>query len=136
METKHTSYRISHEGKQILKLLSKKLGVTDTAILEIAIRKYGEMEGIRSCEAQFQKNIERVLSKHAYSWEPYNWELHTGQDIEGLSGQDIIAKYGDSIVLIQCKSYPKQSFDDLPSVQRHRQAVRSMEDRLDEYKNK
>ncbi len=44
---KHSSYRISDEGKQILKLLAKKLGVTDTAILEIAIRKFGEIEGVK-----------------------------------------------------------------------------------------
>lgn len=47
MVTKHTSYRISDEGKQIMKLIAKKLGVNDTAILEIAIRRLAELEDIK-----------------------------------------------------------------------------------------
>lgn len=47
MRTKQSSYRISEEGKQIMKTLAKKYGITDTAILEIAIRKFGEIEGVK-----------------------------------------------------------------------------------------
>ncbi len=53
MRTKQSSYRISDEGKQIIKILSKKYGITDTAILEIAIRKLGEVEGVK-----LEQNIE------------------------------------------------------------------------------
>jgi len=47
VRTKQSSYRISEEGKQIMKTLAKKYGITDTAILEIAIRKFGEIEGVK-----------------------------------------------------------------------------------------
>jgi len=47
VRTKQSSYRISDEGRQIIKTLAKKYGITDTAILEIAIRKLGEVEGVK-----------------------------------------------------------------------------------------
>jgi predicted DNA-binding protein len=44
MMKKHTSYRISEEGKQLLKLLSQRLGLNETAVIEMAIRKLSRDE--------------------------------------------------------------------------------------------
>lgn len=43
---KATSIRLSEEAKRLLKLLSEKLGVSQTAILELAIREKAEKEKI------------------------------------------------------------------------------------------
>lgn len=47
MAKKLSSYRLSDEGKQLLKLLAQKFGVNETAILEIAVRKLAEVEGVK-----------------------------------------------------------------------------------------
>jgi hypothetical protein len=43
---KHTSYRISEEGKQCIKLLARLLGVSETAVVEIAVREMAEKKGV------------------------------------------------------------------------------------------
>jgi hypothetical protein len=47
MGKKHTSYRISDEGKRLIKVLAQMLGITETAIVEIAVREMAEKKGIK-----------------------------------------------------------------------------------------
>lgn len=42
-----TSIRLSEEGKQLRKLLAEKLGISESAVIEMALRKLAEMEGIK-----------------------------------------------------------------------------------------
>lgn len=42
-----TSIRLSEDGKQLRKLLAEKLGVSESAVIEIALRKLAELEGIK-----------------------------------------------------------------------------------------
>ncbi len=46
MVKKHTSYRISDEGKRLIKVLAQKLGVSETAVVEMAVREMAEKRGI------------------------------------------------------------------------------------------
>lgn len=46
MATKHTSYRISDEGKRLIKLLTERLGVNATSVIELAVRELAEKKGI------------------------------------------------------------------------------------------
>ena len=46
MGKKQTSYRISAEGKQCIKLLARLLGVSATAVVEIAVREMAEKKGV------------------------------------------------------------------------------------------
>ena len=48
MVKKHSSYRISEEGKQLLRLLAKKLGVNETSVIEMAVREMAEKRGVKS----------------------------------------------------------------------------------------
>jgi predicted DNA-binding protein len=41
-----TSLRLTPEGKRLLQALAQKLGVTQAAIIEIAIRKFAETEKV------------------------------------------------------------------------------------------
>ena len=43
-----TNMRLSEEAKQLLIILSQKLGVSETSIIEIAVRKFAETERVRS----------------------------------------------------------------------------------------
>lgn len=43
----NTSVRLSPEADRLLKELAKKLGVSQSAIIELAIRKYAESEGVK-----------------------------------------------------------------------------------------
>ncbi len=45
-KTRPTSLRLSEEGKQLRKLLAKKLGLSESAVVELAIRKLAESEGV------------------------------------------------------------------------------------------
>jgi predicted DNA-binding protein len=45
-KTKPTSLRLSEEGKQLRKLLAKKLGLSESAVIELALRRLAEMEGV------------------------------------------------------------------------------------------
>lgn len=47
MVTKHSSYRISDDGKQFIKLLSQRLGINETSVIELAIRELAERKGIQ-----------------------------------------------------------------------------------------
>jgi predicted DNA-binding protein len=47
MAKKHTSYRISEEGKHLIKLLAHRLGVTETAVVEMAVREMAEKRGVK-----------------------------------------------------------------------------------------
>jgi len=42
-----TSLRLSPEAKSLLVELAKKLGVTQAAIVEMAIRRYAKSEGVK-----------------------------------------------------------------------------------------
>jgi predicted DNA-binding protein len=45
MAKKKTSIRLSSEAKALLEQLSKKLGISQSAVLEIAIRTFAKQEG-------------------------------------------------------------------------------------------
>ena len=47
-KTKPTSIRLSEEGKQLRKFLAKKLGLSESAIVELALRRLAEAEGVRT----------------------------------------------------------------------------------------
>ncbi len=47
MVKKHISYRISEEGKQLIRLLAHRLGVSETAIVEMAVREMAEKRGVK-----------------------------------------------------------------------------------------
>ena len=48
METKHfTSMRLSPEAKRLLTALAQKLSVSQTAVLELAIRDKAKREGVK-----------------------------------------------------------------------------------------
>ncbi len=59
MVKKHTSYRISEEGKQLLKLLARRLGVSETAVLEMSIREMAEKKGVKVEHGGIQQYSER-----------------------------------------------------------------------------
>ena len=42
-----TSLRLSDQARELLAKLAKHLGISQTAVLEIAIRKLADMEGIK-----------------------------------------------------------------------------------------
>ena len=49
-KNKPTSIRLSEEGKQLRKLLAQKLGLSESAVVELAIRKLAEAERVRTHE--------------------------------------------------------------------------------------
>jgi len=51
MKKNATSYRISTEAKTLIEQLAKKLGVSQTAILELAIREYSERQNRKQSNA-------------------------------------------------------------------------------------
>jgi antitoxin component of RelBE/YafQ-DinJ toxin-antitoxin module len=44
---KPTSIRLSEDGKRIRKQLAKKLGLSESAIVELALRRLAEVEGLK-----------------------------------------------------------------------------------------
>jgi predicted DNA-binding protein len=44
---KATSIRLSEEGKQLRKLLAERLGLSESAVIELALRRLAEMEGVK-----------------------------------------------------------------------------------------
>jgi hypothetical protein len=44
---KHSSYRISDDGKQLLKMIARDLGISETAVLEISVREFAEKKGVK-----------------------------------------------------------------------------------------
>jgi predicted transcriptional regulator len=47
MDKKPTSIRLSEEARRLRALLAKKLGVSQSAVLELAIRELARREGIK-----------------------------------------------------------------------------------------
>jgi predicted transcriptional regulator len=47
MKNKPTSVRLSDDAKRLIKLMSQKLGISQTAIIELAIREKAKREGIK-----------------------------------------------------------------------------------------
>lgn len=47
MKNKPTSVRLSNDAKRLIKLLSEKLGISQTAIIELAIREKAKREGLK-----------------------------------------------------------------------------------------
>ena len=47
MDKKPTSIRLSVEAKRLRKLLAKQLGVSESAVLELAIRELAEKKGVK-----------------------------------------------------------------------------------------
>ena len=53
MDTKKTtSIRLSEDGKQLRKKLAKKLGLSESAVIELAIRRLAGMEDVKMEEKQ------------------------------------------------------------------------------------
>lgn len=52
MQKEPTSYRISKTAKQLLALLAAKLGLSQTAVIELAVRRLAEAEGVKAEEVQ------------------------------------------------------------------------------------
>jgi predicted DNA-binding protein len=51
MDTKKTtSIRLSEDGKQLRKKLAKKLGLSESAVIELAIRRLAGMEDVKTEE--------------------------------------------------------------------------------------
>jgi predicted DNA-binding protein len=42
-----TSYRLTTEVKQLIKLLAQKLGVNETSVIELAVRKLAKEEEVK-----------------------------------------------------------------------------------------
>lgn len=47
MKKNPTSIRLSDEGKRLVALLAEKLAVSQTAVLELAIREKAKREGVK-----------------------------------------------------------------------------------------
>jgi predicted DNA-binding protein len=47
MKKKATSLRLTEEGKRLLEALSQKLGVNQTAVIELLIREKAKKEGLK-----------------------------------------------------------------------------------------
>lgn len=50
MEKKQTSLRMSPRGKDLLELTAEKLGVTQAAAIELAIRAFAQANGVETEE--------------------------------------------------------------------------------------
>ena len=62
METKRpTSVRLTEEAKRLLAALAKKLGVSQAAVLEIAVREKARREGVKSPTLAQQRRIAHDL---------------------------------------------------------------------------
>jgi predicted DNA-binding protein len=51
--TATTSLRLTPEGKRLLQALAQKLGVTQAAVIEMAIRKFAEVENVYDQHADY-----------------------------------------------------------------------------------
>lgn len=47
MNTKQTNFRLSSHCKAILAVLSQKLGINNTSVVELAVRKLAEKEKVK-----------------------------------------------------------------------------------------
>lgn len=48
METKQTNFRLSEYCKKLLTVLSQKLGINNTSVVELAVRKLAEKEKVKA----------------------------------------------------------------------------------------
>jgi hypothetical protein len=51
-----TSFRISHHGSELIATLAEKLGINKTAVVEQAVRKLAEREGVKAAPKRAEKN--------------------------------------------------------------------------------
>lgn len=54
----HTTFRVSDEGRELMKILAKDLGLTSTAVLELAVRELAAKRGLRQALVSTSPNIE------------------------------------------------------------------------------
>ncbi len=47
MKNKPTSVRLSDDAKRLIKLMAAKLGISQTAVIELAIREKARREGVK-----------------------------------------------------------------------------------------
>lgn len=47
-KSKPSTIRLTEEGKQLRKLLAKKLGISESAIVELSIREMAEKRGVKT----------------------------------------------------------------------------------------
>jgi hypothetical protein len=47
MKKEATSYRLSVDAKQLIKMLSDRLGINETSVIELAVRELAEKKGIK-----------------------------------------------------------------------------------------
>lgn len=50
--------RLSDEARTLMKRLGQKLGIDETSVVEMAVRRLAEAEGVRNCEIYFQSSID------------------------------------------------------------------------------
>ena len=43
----HSTYRLSEDAKELMKIMAQRLGLNQTAILEIAVREKAERMGVK-----------------------------------------------------------------------------------------
>lgn len=58
MKEKHikraTSVRLTSEAKRLMAVIAKKMGISQSAVLELAIRQFAKNEGIKDHESKNQ----------------------------------------------------------------------------------
>ena len=47
MDKQSSTYRLSSEGKRLLKALAQKMGIAQASVLEVLIRERAEREGVQ-----------------------------------------------------------------------------------------
>lgn len=47
LREKPTTIRFTHRGKRLLELLAEKMGISQSAVIEVAIRKLAEIENVK-----------------------------------------------------------------------------------------
>jgi hypothetical protein len=78
--------RLSDEARTLMKSLGQKLGLDETSVVEMAVRKLAEAEGVRIHENIYQQYIEAILC------EKYQKKVH-----------DITVSDGDTFLVFQLK---------------------------------
>ncbi len=59
----HSTYRLSEDAKQLMKLMAQRLGLNQTAIMELAIREKAEKMGVKLEKDTENRNASNVVSK-------------------------------------------------------------------------
>jgi predicted DNA-binding protein len=89
MTKEHSTYRLSEEAKQLISLLSQKLGVNQTAVLEIAVRKLAEMEGFMQTRFIVQSATNKI---HLHELFALDEAITKGEDPRRVSGYDRVTE--------------------------------------------